>query len=316
MRVSREMQDLVAASALAALLFASGVLVPLVGPPAGFFSAAPLIWLAARHGWTAGALGGLLAAAALLPALPPQVALIFALEHALPAGFLGSRLRRGGGIVAGSSIAALVVTALMIGAALALSGGGHDPVRVLEQQLREGLAELGDSGAPPDAGTKAALDASIEQLLAILRRVLPAVTLIGVFLECSLNSLLAVRVLGQGGPAAAPRDLTVLRLPEWLVWVLIPALALCWTPQTAVATLALNAVVPLLFAYLLQGLSITLHLAARARISRFGKVMFVLALFFSQGWLLAVPLTLGLLDFRFGFRERWPLGPPQASNSA
>ncbi len=314
MRISDELRDLAAASALSTLLFASGVLVPLIGPPAGFFSAAPLIWLAARHGWSLGLLGGLLAAAALLPALPPPIVLIFSLEHALPAWFLGSRLRRGASIVAASSTAALVVTALMLAGALLLSGGGHDPVRVLEQQLREGLAEFGESGGtpPPDAGTKAALEAGLEQLLAVLRRVLPAVTLIGIFLECSLNSLLALRVLPRGEAAAPPRDLTLFRLPEWLVWVLIPSLALCWAPQEQVTTVALNVVVPLLFAYLLQGLAITLHLAARARISRFGRVMFVLALFFSQGWLLAVPLLLGLLDFRFGFRERWPLGPPAA----
>ena len=92
-------------------------------------------------------LGGLLATAALLPALPPPVALIYSLEHALPAWFLGSRMRRGRSIVAGSAAAALVVTILMIGAALLLTGKGHDPVQVLEQQLREGLAELGGDGA-------------------------------------------------------------------------------------------------------------------------------------------------------------------------
>ena len=82
-------------------------------------------------------------------------------------------------------------------------------------------------------------------------------------------------------------------------------------PADRVATVALNAVLPLLFAYLLQGLSITLHLAARARLSRFGRIMFASALVFFP-WLLAVPLLLGLLDFRFDFRGRWPIGPPPA----
>lgn len=313
MRISGELRDLAAASALSALLFASGVLLPLLGPAAGFFSAAPLIWLAARHGWTAGLLGGLLAAAALLPALPPPIVLIYSLEHALPAWYLGARIRQGKSIVAGSSIAALAVSILIIGAALVLTGRGHDPVQVLEQQLRDGLAEIGgdDGVAPPVTGNPAALNASIEAVLALLRRVLPAVTLIGFFLECSLNSLLAARVLARGAATAQPRNLTVLRLPEWLVWVLIPALALCWTPQTRVATIALNVVLPLLFAYLLQGLAITLHLAARARLSRFGRIMFATALVFFP-WLLALPLLLGLLDFRFDFRGRLPIGPPPA----
>ena len=140
---------------------------------------------------------------------------------------------------------------------------------------------------------------------------LPAVTLIGIFLECSLNSLLAARVLARGQAGAQPLNLTIFRLPEWLVWVLIPALALCWAPQTRVATVALNAVLPLLFAYLLQGLSITLHLAARAQLSRFSRIMFASALIFFP-WLLAAPLLLGLLDFRFDFRGRWPMTPPPA----
>ena len=311
MRISSELRDLAAASTLSALLFASGVLVPLLGPPAGFFSAAPLIWLAARHGWSAGLLGGLLATAALLPALPPPIALIFSIEHALPAWYLGSRMRHGKSIAAGSSVAALVVTALMIGAALVLAGGGNDPVQVLEQQLREALAGFGNNAtdAPPVSGTPAALDPNVEAVLALLRRVLPAVTLIGIFLECSLNSLLAVRVLARGETAAQPRNFTIFRLPEWLIWVLITTLALCWTPDTRVATVALNVALPLLCGYLLQGFSITLHLAARARLSRFGRILFASSFVFFQ-WLLAVPLLFGLLDFRFDFRKRWPLEPP------
>lgn len=313
MTISGELRDLLAASALSALLFATGVLVPLIGPPAGFFSAAPIIWLAARRGPAAGLLGGLLAAAALLPALPPPIVMVFSLEHGLPAWFLGSRMRQGRSILAGSSAAALVVTVLMIGVALLLASGGNDPVKVLEQQLREGLAELGGSvpGDTPSTDTPAALPARFEDALTLLRRVLPAVTLIGIFLECSLNSLLAARVLARGNPGAAPLDLTLLRLPEWLIWVLIPVLALCWAPQTRVATVALNAVLPLLFLYLLQGLSIVLHLAARVRLSRFGRIMLASALVFFP-WLLAAPLMLGLLDFRFDFRGRWALSPPQA----
>jgi hypothetical protein len=311
MRISVELRDLAAASAFSALLFATGVLLPLLGPPAGFFSAAPLVWVAGRHGRLVGILAGTLAAAALLPLLPPPVVLIFAIEHALPAWYLGWRIRLGRGLAVGSALAALVVTLLVTGAALLLADRGQDPVQVLELQLREGLADLGGDatdGVPKDGGA-GALSASLEEMLAFLRRVLPAVTLIGIFLECSVNSLLAARALARGTGAVRPPDLTGFRLPEWLVWVLIPALALCWAPQHAVSTVALNVLLPLLLAYLLQGLSITLHLAARARLSRFARTLYACALIFFP-WLLAVPLLLGLLDFRFGFRERWPVGAP------
>jgi hypothetical protein len=310
MRISAELRDLLAAASFSALLFATGVLLPLVGPAAGFFSAAPLIWVAGSHGRLAGVLAGTLAAVALLPVLPPQVALIFAIEHALPAWYLGWRIRSGRGVATGSAIASLVVTLLVTGAALLLADGGRDPARALELQLREGLAELGGratDGMPKDAGS-AALSASLEEVLAFMRRVLPAVTLIGIFLECSLNSLLAARVLARGG-AVRPPALTRFKLPEWLVWLLIVALALCWAPQDTVATVALNILLPLLMGYLLQGLSIVLHLAARARLSRFARTLYASAMVFFP-WLLAVRLLLGLLDFRFGFRERWPVEPP------
>lgn len=311
MHISGELRDLVAASALSALLFATGVLVPLLGPPAGFFSAAPLIWVAGRHGRIAGVLGGIIAAAAILPVLPPPVALIYALEHALPAWYLGWRIRNGRGIATGSARAALLVTILVIGSAILLVGRGQDPVLVLEQQLREGLAGLGGAttGGPQGTGNPAVLSAGLEEILAFLRRVLPAVTLIGIFLEFSLNSLLAARLLAPGKAAVPLRSFTDFRVPEWLIWVVIPTLALCWAPATAVATVALNALLPLLCWYLLLGLSICLHLGARARLSRIARALVASALVFFP-WLLAAPLLLGLLDFRFGFRERWPIEPP------
>jgi uncharacterized protein YybS (DUF2232 family) len=313
MRISREFADLAAASALSALLFASGALLPLLGPPAGFLSSAPLIWVAARHGLAAGCLGGVLAAALLLPALPPPLVLIYAIEHALPAGYLGWRLARGRGIAAGSALAALGVTLLVAGAAfLLLDGPGRDPVRAIEEQLRTGLAEW--EGAGTDGGSSPGgqppLNPAVEQVIAVVRRVLPAVTLIGIFLECAINTLAAQRFLNRGAPALPERSFVGFALPDWLVWVLIPALALAWAPQPTVSTAALNLLLPLLFAYLLQGFSILLHLSARAALSRLGRTLFALA-FALFPWLLALPLLLGVLDFRFDFRARWPIRSPE-----
>jgi uncharacterized protein YybS (DUF2232 family) len=239
--------------------------------------------------------------------------LIFAVEQALPAWYLGWRIRAGRGIVPGSALSALAVTLLLLGGSLLLAGRGQDPVQALEEQLRQSLAEL--NGAGPGAGTRtegtAALAAGFEEVLSFVRRVLPAVTVIGVFIQCSVNSVLAARVLAFGGGPARALAMTRFKLPEWLVWVLIPALALCWAPQRAVATVALNALLPLLLGYLLQGLSITLYLAERVRLSRFARALCILGLAFFP-WMLAVPLTLGLLDFRFDFRGRWPPAPPPA----
>lgn len=338
MRLSRGLADLAAAAAGSALLFATPLLlIPLLGgaggsaplppvvrevagllhllaPLAGFFSAVPLIWLAARGGTTAGALGGALATAALLPLLPPPVAGIFVIEHALPAVFLGRWLARGRPIAAGSALAAIVVTlALAASSYLLLDAPGRDPLAPLEAQLRASLSQI-QGGSPDGRPAGDAPDApvpEIEGAIALLRRVLPAVTLIGVFLECAINTLFALRVLNaRGGGFPAP-DLTRFALPDWLIWAPIAAIALCWAPSEPLATIALNVAAPLLLAYLLQGLSILLHFAARFNLSRLGRTALAVALTIFP-WLLLGPLLLGLLDFRFAFRSRPPAATPPA----
>jgi uncharacterized protein YybS (DUF2232 family) len=310
MRLSREIADLLPAAGLAALLFATAVLVPVFAQPLGFLASAPLVWFAARHGLRSGLLASLLAAAALLPLLPPPVTLIFAVEHAVPAAGLGWALARGKGIARPSAVAAIAVTALLIGGAhLLAADAGRDPAGLLEEQLRAAFAELGGAG-----GGQPADPASLrqfEEILALLRRVLPAIALVGIFLECAVNTLLVARILVARDPAFAAPDLGAFALPEWLVWVLIPTLGLSLLPQPPFSTVALNVLIPLLFAYLLQGLSIALHLAARAGLSRLGRTLIAVA-FAIQPWLLGGPLLLGLLDFRFNFRARWPRQPTAA----
>ena len=207
MRLSRELADLLPAAALSALLFATGVLVPArSATPAGFLVvAAP-----ARSGSPPGtgcpartASAGLLAAAALLPVLPPPVTLIFAVEHALPAAwYLGWRARPRQGDCRRSAVAAVVVTALLIGGALpARRGRRAGPRRAPRGAAARGLRR--DSAGARAGGQPARAAPTLrqfEEILALLRRVLPAVTLIGIFLECAVNT-----------PARAARVLTARR---------------------------------------------------------------------------------------------------------
>jgi uncharacterized protein YybS (DUF2232 family) len=309
MRISRALADLGAVSALSALLFATGIHLPLVGQAAIFLSAVPLIWFAARQGPASGALAALLAAALLLPALPPPATLIYALEHALPAPFLGWWLARARPLSRGAALAALVVTALVLGTAFFLAGGGgRDAVQLLEEQLRAAFAEMGEGAG----GGAVPAPADLEQIFALVRRVLPALTLVGIYLECALTALLAARLLARAAAPVRQPDLAAFSLPERLVWVLIAALALAWVPVPEVRTVALNALLPLLFAYLLQGFSILLHLAARVGIGRLGRALGALA-FAVSPWLLGLPLLVGALDFFVGFRARWPVSPGSAA---
>ncbi|HEY5999946.1 MAG TPA: DUF2232 domain-containing protein [bacterium] len=307
MRLSREAADLLPACALSGLLFAAGVFVPLLGQPLGFVSGAPLVWLAARHGLRVGLLGSVLAAAALLPVLPPPVTLLFALEHALPAAFLGTALARGRGVAVPAAVAAVAITALVLGAAFLFSPEfARNPGAILEEQLRAAFTEIGDAAGEGAAG--AAALKQLEEVLAVMRRVLPAVALIAIYIECSVNALLAARFLARRGAAVPQPDLTAFALPEALVWLLIPVLALALVPSRPVATVALNVLLPLLFAYLLQGLSIVLFFVSRAGLSRLGRTMLAVA-FAAYPPLLLGPLVIGVLDFKFTLRTRFPLPP-------
>jgi uncharacterized protein YybS (DUF2232 family) len=311
MRPSSELKAVLAAAILAALLFAAGVHFPGFGPLLGFFSCGPLIWVSYRRGALAGTLAGLLATAALLPAIPPPAAAFFVLEHALPGWYLGRRLSRGKGIVSSSIHAAAFISAALLGiSVLWLRSTGSDPWVLFDEQLQASLREMGSGLGPVGAGP-AQLPPELQSFVAVLRRVFPALAVIGLFGECALNSLIVLRALARTSPPAAPDPvLTAFALPEWIVWVLILGIAALWLPDATAVTVAANIVLPLLFLYLIQGLSVGLSLLQRVRPSRFVLTLLLLALVF-QPYLLALPLLLGLLDFRFDFRKRFAPPPVQ-----
>lgn len=313
MILSRELRESAASGLLSGALFACGVLLPLVGPPLGFLASTPLIWLTLRRGARAGFLAGLLGAALLLPVVPPPALLFFAGEHFVPGLLVGARLARRGGMVAASALGAGVAAVLVLGAGMLLSTAADvDPAALFQQQLTAAMGELGKPGAVLDGGEGAAAE-SLRALFAFFGRVFPALLFVGILIEVLVNALLAVRLLARERPAAVhPPALTGFALPERLVWAVLPALAAVWAPERRIATVALNVLIPLLVLYLIQGFSISLHLLARLRLSRFGRLLLALAVLI-QPYLLAAPLLLGLLDFRFDFRRRWPLPPPPAS---
>lgn len=312
MPFSLDLRDLLAASALSATCFAAGVLIPAFGPLLGFFACGPLIWLTMRHGSPAGALGGLLAAAALLSVIPPPAVLFYGLEHAFPGWYLGNRFTRGKGIISSSVQTAVVVAASLLAVSLIWFGDQDRDLRsFFDEQIRTGFQEMGGglAGSGSEGGAQK-VPPELMTFLDAMRRVFPALILIGIFIECALNSLIVLRLLARSRSPVVPEPiLTDFALPDWLIWVLIPGLAGAWWPRREVATAALNLILPLLFCYLLQGLSVALSLLQRIRLSRFGLTLLALGLLL-QPYLLAVPLLLGLLDFRFDFRRRWTPRPP------
>ncbi len=305
-------RELVLASGLSAALFAAGALVPLVGAVAGFFAAVPLIVLAARRGALAALLAAAAGAGALLAAgLPPMAVLLYLVEHGAPGAGIGARLGRGGRLFPAVATAAVVVAALgAVAVAAWTAGGGTSPAGVVEQHLAETIAAM-SSGTQPAA--ELPTPEEIAAFVAGLWALLPGIAVAGLLIEYGLGSLLAIRfLLLSGGSGVRPPDLTGFRVPDRTIWLFIASLALAWAPHPAPAAVGRNAAIPLALVYLLQGLAVSLHYAARVRISRLGAVLIAIVVAL-QPYLLLVPFLLGVLDFRFDFRRRGgPAHPPAA----
>lgn len=311
MGLNRYFVDTLASGALASLLFLIGVSGLAVGQLAAFFSPAPIIWVTARHGKGTGATALLLSSSFVLPFLSLPAVISFTVGSSLLGLLFGLLLARGTGFVkAGVLTAAAVIVLSFSSSAIYLLASGLEPAASLGYQVdevvgeaRTALEELSlrsDSGTPADA----------ETFVDLFRAFLPAVLLITLFLQSTSNGFLALILLSRREPGRWRfPDLRSFSLPDVAVWFLIPVLALQWVPSRPLRTAVLNAAILLLFFYLLQGLSIVIHFLRRWNASRPLRMILVI-LVLLQPYLLALPLLAGLLDFKFSWRERWPLNPP------
>lgn len=307
--ISRRFAECLGASVAASLLFLAGVHDTLVGPLPAFFAPAPLIWVSYRLGPAGSLAASALAAAAVLPFAPLPVSISFVAGSALPALLMGQLWRRGGSMVPSAAWGAGAVLIFSLAfSALYLALAGLEPLTFLRYQLGDMLREAeyameAVAGGPGEPGSR---------LPAYFARILPAFALITLFVQCSLNLLLA-----RYGAARLARssssmpDVTSFSLPEKAVWALIPALVLQWAPFPSVRTAAVNLVIVLLFFYFIQGLSIIFHFAHRFHVPRL-FVMILIIIFLRVPFLFAIPLLAGLVDFRFDFRHL--RSPPDATS--
>jgi uncharacterized protein YybS (DUF2232 family) len=313
MVVGRYIPESLAAALAAAVLFVFGLTSPLVGPLAGFFAPAAMIWVTCRHGPTHALVAVVFATGLVIPFVPLPAAISFAVGNALLGWMLGLFLQRGKGIIAASSIAAAAVLTLsLIASAGHLWAAGLDVAVFLKYQLNDLIREIRialeqvSQQAPPSA------DRGTEGILRFFTLAFPAIIYVTVVLEGMANSYVVLLVLSRKTPDsfAAP-SLFRFSLPDLLVWPLIAALGTLLLPASGFRTAALNATVVLLFLFLLQGISITFHFFRRWRTARTVRMILLIAVLL-QPLMLTFPLLAGLLDFRFKFRERWPLTPPPA----
>ncbi len=117
-------------------------------------------------------------------------------------------------------------------------------------------------------------------------------------------NVLGMRMFLQGRDPAFPDfgDLACWKLPDWVVWCVIAAGAMMIVPEDIAKIIGLNALIILLFLYLLQGLSIVQFFFRKKNIPRYLRALFY-ALIVLYQYLLVFVAAIGLFDIWVDFRK-------------
>jgi len=117
-------------------------------------------------------------------------------------------------------------------------------------------------------------------------------------------NVLGMRMFLQGRDPAFPDfgDLACWKLPDWVVWFVIAAGALMIVPEDIAKIIGLNALIVLLFLYLLQGLSIVQFFFRKKNIPKYLRGLFY-ALIVLYQYLLVFIAAIGLFDIWVDFRK-------------
>jgi uncharacterized protein YybS (DUF2232 family) len=117
-------------------------------------------------------------------------------------------------------------------------------------------------------------------------------------------NVLGMRMFFQGRDPSFPDfgDLACWKIPDWVVWFVIAAGVLMIVPEEIAQIVGLNAMIILLFLYLLQGLSIVQFFFRKKNIPRYLRALFY-ALIVLYQYLLVFISAVGLFDIWVDFRK-------------
>ena len=198
MAVGRYIPESLAAALAAAVLFVFGLANPFIGPLAGFFSPAAMIWVTCRHGPALALVAVAFATALVVPFVPLPAAISFAVGNALLGWMIGLFLRRRKGIIAASLAAAAIALALSLTASAGhLWAAGLEVTVFLKYQLNDLLREV--STALEQVSTQSSeADSGAEGVLRFFTLAFPAIVYVTVVLEGMANSYVVLLILSRG----------------------------------------------------------------------------------------------------------------------
>ena len=204
----------------------------------------------------------------------------------------------------GLSAAALValIAAIVAGYAQASDRGVLDMLRsYVSDSIAYSIALYEEIGIPQDQVS--ALRESAGDVAAWIVEHGAALFLTSTLFFIWIN-VLGMRTLLQGRDPSFPDfgDLTCWKMPDWVVWLVIAAGVLIIVPERSAQVAGLNALIILLFLYLLQGLAIVQFFFRQKSIPGYLRALFY-ALIVLYQYLLVFISAVGLFDIWVDFRK-------------
>jgi len=162
----------------------------------------------------------------------------------------------------------------------------------------EAYARLGTSPEQLDL-----IRSNAGQIAGVLTRLVPSFFLAGmsffVWVNILIGKLLFVRK-GMWYPDFG--NLSNWKIPDKVIWLVIAAGALLFIPVTTIRIVSINVLIILLFAYMMQGLSIVNFFFEKKNLPWFLKTVAYILIFVQQ-LLLVLIIGLGLIDVWVNFRK-------------
>lgn len=255
-------------------LFVAGFIIPVLGQAVALFAPVPLILLSVREGRVP-ELYALAASSVLLAFLLGwQVAAVFFLSFGLMAIGTAEGMRRQWKPESVAFLGGLLpVAALTIATGCYFAATGKNPAVVIEEYLRESLAEA--AGFYTQIGlteTAAAVNSASAALIHHLVRLIPGITVATSVFQaacCFGLSRLVLLKKPEKAPVLSSPSLADWYAPDSWVWGLIAALVLILVPVQAAKIAGWNLSILYAVVYLTQGVSVIEHYLRKARIRPF-----------------------------------------------
>lgn len=288
----------------AAGLYLAGLIIPVLGLLAAVFSPVPFILAYARSGRREGLASIGLACGLVSVITGWQGAVLFFITFGLMAIGIAEAMRRGsrpeGAVLQGGF---LPVAAIGIALAAYFGHLGKSPVAVIDEYLRNSLAEAAkmytNLGLTEMAAT---INAVSDRFIYYLIRLLPGIVIATSVVQAACCfGLVRTMIARKQGPAPDQPTLAQWHAPDVWVWGLIATLACAVIPQESVNIISWNAAILFGVLYTAQGVAIVEHYFRKAGIHTAVRSML-------HAIILALPVVvcvtaLGVVDIWADFRK-------------